>query len=81
MQYISFDPHRRHRVVSLSKTHWSTPYVLVKTRKRWFRPDITEKLLTGKLSFKKCNIDLPSNEFDVNKLHLSESDFIFSDQA
>ena len=41
-----FDPHRRHRVVSLSKTH-SLPTVLVKPRKRWLRPNMTEKLLTG----------------------------------
>ena len=44
-----FGPHRRHRVVSLSKTH-QLPTVLGKPRKRWLRPDMTEKLLTGKLS-------------------------------
>ena len=44
-----FDPHRRHRVVSLSKTH-QLPTVQVKPRKSWLRPDMTEKLLIGTLS-------------------------------
>ena len=44
-----FDPHKRHRVVSLSKTNL-LPTVLVKPRKHWLRTDITEKLLTGTLS-------------------------------
>ena len=44
-----FDPRMRHRVVSLSKTHL-LPTVLVKPRKSWLRPDMTEKLLTGTLS-------------------------------
>ena len=44
-----FYPHRRHRVVSLSKTHL-LPTVLVKCRKSWLPPDMTEKLLTGTLS-------------------------------
>ena len=37
------------RVLSLSKTIYS-PKVLVIPRKRWLRPDMTEKLLTGTLS-------------------------------
>ena len=37
------------RVVSLSKT-LHCPKVLVIPRKRWFRPDLTEKLLTRTLS-------------------------------
>ena len=44
-----FDPDGRHRVVSLSKTHL-LPTVLVKPRKRWLRPDMTEKLSTETLS-------------------------------
>ena len=36
-------------VVSLSKTLYSLK-VLVTPRKLWFRPDMTEQLLTGKLS-------------------------------
>ena len=44
-----FDPHRRHRVVSLSKTHY-LPSVLVKPRKSWLHPDMTEKLISGTLS-------------------------------
>ena len=44
-----FEPHKRHRVVSLSKAHL-LPTVLVKPRKRWLRPDMTEKLLTGTLN-------------------------------
>ena len=35
-------------LVSFSKTH-QLPTVLVKPRKRWLCPDVTEKLLTGKL--------------------------------
>ena len=53
-----FEPHKRHRVVSLSKAHL-LPTVLVKPRKRWLRPDMTEKLLTGTLSLntnKQTNI-------------------------
>ena len=46
-----FDSHKWQRVVSLSKTHL-LPTVLVKPRKRWLRPDITEKLLTWPLSLK-----------------------------
>ena len=37
-----FEPHSGRRVVSLSKIQ-----VLVMPRKRWLRPDMTEKLLTG----------------------------------
>ena len=37
------------RVVSLSKTLYS-PKVLVIPKKRWLRPDMKEKLLTGTLS-------------------------------
>ena len=44
-----FETHRRRRVVSLSKPH-QLPTVLVKPRKRWVHPDMTEKLLTGMLS-------------------------------
>ena len=44
------DPDRRHRVVPSSTTHY-LPTALVKPRKRWLRPDMTEKLLTGTLSF------------------------------
>ena len=44
-----FDPHRWHRVVSFSKSHL-LPTVLIKPRKRWLHPDMTEKLLTGTLS-------------------------------
>ena len=51
-----FDPHRRHRVVSLSKTH-QLPAVLVEPRKSWLRPDMTEKLLTRTLSLNANKID------------------------
>ena len=44
-----FDPHKRHCVVSLSKMHY-LPTVLVKPRKSWLCPDMTEKLFTGTLS-------------------------------
>ena len=42
-----FDPHSGRRVVSLSKIHLTPKKVLVIPRKRWLRPDMTEKLLTG----------------------------------
>ena len=42
-----FDPHSGRRVVSLSKIHLPPKKVLVIPRKRWLRPDMTEKLLTG----------------------------------
>ena len=41
-----FDPHLGRRVVSLSDT-FTSQKVLVIPRKRWLRPDMTEKLLTG----------------------------------
>ena len=37
-------------LVSLDKSFKLSPKVLVKPRKWWFRPDITEKWLTGTLS-------------------------------
>ena len=42
-----FDPHLGRRVVSLSKIHLPPKKVMVIPRKRWLRPDMTEKLLTG----------------------------------
>ena len=42
------DPRSGHRVVSLSKMHLPSKKVLVIPRKRLLRPDVTEKLLTGK---------------------------------
>ena len=42
-----FNPHSGRRDVSLSKIHLPPKRVLVIPRKRWFRPDMTEKLLTG----------------------------------
>ena len=42
-----FDPHSGRRVVSLTPQK-----VLVIPRKRWLRPDMTEKLFTGMLSKK-----------------------------
>ena len=44
-------------VVSLSKILFS-PKVLVIHRKRWLRPDMTEKLLIGTLSSTKTNKNL-----------------------
>ena len=44
-----FDTYLR-RVVSLSKKTFTPRKVLVIPRKRWLRPDMTEKLLTGTLS-------------------------------
>ena len=42
-----YDPHSGRRVVSLSKIHLPPQKVLVIPRKRWLRPDMTEKLMTG----------------------------------
>ena len=44
-----FNPHWQHGVVSLSKAHNSPEYCSI-TRKLWFHPDMTEKMLTGKLN-------------------------------
>ena len=44
-----FDTYLCH-VVSLSKDTFTPRKVLVIPRKRWLRPDMTEKLLTGTLS-------------------------------
>ena len=41
------------RVVSLSKDTFTPRKVLVIPRKRWLRPDMTEKLFTGTLSLNK----------------------------
>ena len=44
-----FDAYLR-RVVSLSKDTYTPMKVLLIPRKRWLRPDMTEKLLTGPLN-------------------------------
>ena len=46
------EPHSGRRVVTLSKTYLP-PKVLVIPWKRWLRPNMTEKLFTGTLSFKQ----------------------------
>ena len=43
-----FNRHSGRHVVSLSKIHLLPKRVLVIPRKRWLRPDMTEKLLTEK---------------------------------
>ena len=45
VEHPGFEPHRRYRVMSLSKTHL-LPTVLVKPRKHWLLPGMTEKLLS-----------------------------------
>ena len=47
-----FEPHSGRRVVSLSKAYLPPKKVLVIPRKRWLRPNMTEKLVTGTLSIK-----------------------------
>ena len=42
-----FDPHSGRCVVSLSKIHLPPQKLLVIPRKRWLRPDMIEKLLSG----------------------------------
>ena len=51
---LRFNPHSGHRVVFLSKTHY-LPKILVIHRKRWLRPNMTEKLFTGTLRIKSSN--------------------------
>ena len=46
-----FEPHPGRRVVSLSKIYLP-PKVLVVSRKRWQRPNMSEKVFTGTLSIK-----------------------------
>ena len=65
-----FDPHKCHRVVSLSKTR-ELPTVLVKPRKCWLRPDLTEKLLTGTLSLSTNKIKKTKN-IDCSKPKINE---------
>ena len=59
-----FEPHRRHCIVSLSKTHIPN-LVLVQPRKT--RPYITERLLMGRRESNQTNkankFDVKSNEF------------------
>ena len=50
-----FDPHSGCRVVSLSKIHLPPKKVLVISRKRWLRPDMTEKLLMGRKASTQTN--------------------------
>ena len=40
-----FDPHSGRRVVSLGKINLPSKKVLVIPRKRWLRPDMTEKIV------------------------------------
>ena len=47
-----FDPHKGHGVVSLSKTHLFLRVQVNTQRKWWLHPDMTEKLLAGKLNLK-----------------------------
>ena len=54
-------------VVSLIKTLYS-PKVLVILRKRWLRPDMTEKLLTGMLSLNTNKQSLVAYLFEWEKL-------------
>ena len=49
-------PFESNRVVSLSKAHLLPQKVLVIPRKRWLRPNMTEKLFTGTL-----RINQPTN--------------------
>ena len=69
-----FDPHRRHRVVSLSKTHY-LPTVLVKPRNSRLRPDMTEKLLTGMISL-NTNKQTRCFSQDLVSVFLNNFDFV-----
>ena len=48
------------RVVSLRKDTFTPQKVLGIPRKRWLRPDMTEKLFTGMLSLNKTKTNLPN---------------------
>ena len=62
------------------------PQVLVITKKRWLRPNMTEKLLTGTLSIKKlsimitgpCNVHPLTSHFYIVKLGFTWVFLIFS---
>ena len=56
------------RVVFLSKT-FKSPKVLVMLRKRWFRPEMTEILLTWTLSLNKNKQTFPTCPVLFNDLH------------
>ena len=60
-EVVGFETYLCH-VVSLRKTLYS-PKVLVMPRKRWLRPDMTEKLLTG-------NLNLNTNKQTNKKLNI-----------
>ena len=57
------------RVVSLSKDAFTPRKVMVIPRKRWLRPDMTEKLLTGTLSI-NTNKQTNSHSFcQISNVH------------
>ena len=62
-----FESHKGHSVVPLSNTYNSPQHWLI-LRKWWFRPDMSEKLLTGTLNANtnKQNIYFPLIFFKVN---------------
>ena len=59
---------RRNHVVSLSKTHL-LPTVLVKPRKHWLRPDMTEKLLAGTLNLNTNSILIYIKKVSYNMVY------------
>ena len=66
-----FDTYLR-RVVSLSKDTFTPRKVLVISRKRWLRPDMTEKLLTGMLSLNKTKPNMVYLSFCLLNIHVFE---------
>ena len=79
-----FEPHSGRRVVSLSKTYLPPPpppkkKVLVKPRKRWQRPNMTEKLFNGTLSVKPNQKPYIQLKIEVkilnNSIYHNNSDF------
>ena len=59
------------RVVSLSKI-LNSPKVLVIPRKRWLRPDMTEKLLTGTLSLNTNKQNKKNLLFIISEQNIKE---------
>ena len=68
-----FDTYLR-RVVSLSKDTFTPRKVLVIPRKRWLRPDMTEKMFTGTLSLNKTKTQIVKIQY--TKLQIVRRKFV-----
>ena len=64
------------RVVSLSKAHFTPQKVLVIPRKRWLRPNMTEKLFTGTLRINQPTNQLSEKVFRLQIVMLPGREYI-----